>query len=97
MTLLETAEEISRDARQPNASDPPVVARLLACDKSGTDEIIHETTRRRARPADRGGDLTDGRFATIGNVVHRDELREGQLASTELLKGGQQELRRERG
>jgi hypothetical protein len=97
MSLLESSEEISCDARQPNAPDPTVIVRLLARGKSGTDEVIDESARRRARPADRSRYLTDRRFSAVGDVVHRDQLREGQLAPAKLVQGGEQELRLERG
>jgi hypothetical protein len=95
MPLLETAEKVSCDARQPNAPDPPVVARFLAYGESGTDEIIDKSAGGRPRSTDRRRDLTYGRFSAIGHVVHRDELREGQLAPTKLMQGGKKERRRE--
>ena len=97
MALLETSEEVPREARQPHTPDPPVLARLLARDEPGTNEIVDESTRGGPRTTDRPGDLTDGRFSTIGDVMHGDELREGQLAPAQLVKGGQEELRRELG
>src|SRR5437867_8501329 len=80
MALLETAQEVSRHACQPDAPDPPIVLRLLTCGKAGTDEVIDQAARRRARSADRGGDLTDRGVAAVGDVMHRHELGERQLA-----------------
>lgn len=96
MPLLKTGEEVPCDAREPDTLDPPVFARLLARDESGTDEVINQATRRRPRSADGRGDLTNGGFLVVGHVVHRDELREGQLAPTKLMQGGKKEGRRER-
>jgi hypothetical protein len=97
VSLLESAEKISGDARQPNASDPTVIVRLLTRCKTGTDEIIDESARRRPRPADRGGDLTHGGFPAVGDEMHRDQLRERELAPAELVQRGEEELRREPG
>jgi hypothetical protein len=95
MAFLETGEEDFCDARQPNTPDAPVLARFLARGQPGTDKVVHEPTRRRPRPADRGCDLTHRGFSAVGDVMHRDELGERQLAPAEVVPGGVEKVGRE--
>jgi len=85
MTLLQTGEEISCDASEPNAPDTPVFSGFLACGKAGAHKIIDQATGRGPGTADRGRDLTDGGLPPVGDEVHRDQLREGQLAPPQLV------------
>jgi hypothetical protein len=95
MSLLQAPEEISRDAGEPNPLHPPVIARFLAHDEAGADEVVNESARRRPGSADSSSNLTDRGFFAVGHVVHRDELRESQLAPSKLVQSGEEKIGRE--
>lgn len=96
MALPETLEKDPCHARQSDVPHPPVLSRLLANGESCAYQVIEQATGRGPRPTDRTGDLSDGQLPAVGDVVHRDQLRERELAPTELMKRGEEELSRER-
>lgn len=96
MTTTQTREERARLGGEADALHATIVGRLLAHGQTRTHEVLDQPAGRRTRAVDRRGDVADRGAGVLGEVVHRDELRERELAAPELAQRREQEVRRVR-